>query len=53
MKKPYENLMLKYSVTQAELKRAIDQIDFCKIACSGSCLMALLDLICNGDIERV
>lgn len=46
----YENLKKKYEITSEQLKRAIDQIDFGKIACDGIVLVALCDLILNGDI---
>lgn len=45
-----ENLKKKYGITDDELKRAIDQIKFGNIACEGIVLVALCDLICNGDI---
>ena len=45
-----ENLKAKYGVTTEELKRATDQIDFGKIACSGMTIIALVDLVANGDI---
>ena len=47
----YKNLKEKYGVTDEELKKAIDQINFGKIACDGIVLIALVDLILNGDIE--
>ena len=46
-----ENLKAKYGVTTEELKRATDQIDYGKIACSGMALVALVDLVANGDIK--
>lgn len=45
-----ENLLKKYGITAEELKRAVDQIQFGKIACNGIVLVALMDLIANGDI---
>lgn len=45
-----ENLKAKYGITTEELKRATDQIDFGKIACDGITLVALVDLVANGDI---
>lgn len=45
-----ENLKAKYEITTEELKRATDQIDFGKIACDGITLVALVDLVANGDI---
>lgn len=48
-----ENLKAKYGITDEELKKAVDQIDFGKIACDGIVLVALCDLICNGDIKEV
>ena len=45
-----ENLKAKYGVTAEELKRATDQIDYDKIACDGMTLVALVDLVANGDI---
>lgn len=45
-----ENLKAKYGVTAEDLKRATDQIDFGKIACDGITLVALVDLVANGDI---
>lgn len=47
----HENLKEKYGITDEELKRAIDQIQFRKIACDGAVIVALCDLICNGDIK--
>lgn len=47
-----ENLCKKYNITPEELKRAVDQINFGKIACDGVVLVALCDLICNGDIKE-
>ena len=45
-----ENLKNKYDITSEELKRAIDQINLGKIACDGIVLVALVDLLLNGDI---
>lgn len=45
-----ENLKAKYGITAEELKRAVDQIDFGKIACDGITLVALVDLLASGDI---
>lgn len=45
-----ENLKAKYEITTEELKRATDQIDFGKIACDDITLVALVDLVANGDI---
>ena len=39
-----ENLKKKYGIT------AVDQIQFGKIACDGIVLVALVELISNGDI---
>lgn len=47
-----DNLKNKYDITNEELKRAVDQINFGKIACDGAVLVALIDLICNGDIPE-
>lgn len=47
-----DNLKNKYGITNEELKRAVDQINFGKIACDGAVLVALIDLICNGDIPE-
>lgn len=46
------NLKEKYGITDEELKRAIDQIQLGKIACDGIVLVALCDLLCNGDIPK-
>ena len=46
-----DNLKEKYGITDEELKRAVDQIQFGKIACDGIVLVALCDLVCNGDIQ--
>lgn len=46
----YKNLIAKYDITAKELKAAIDQIKLGKIACNGAVLVALVDLLCNGDI---
>lgn len=48
-----DNLKKKYGITDEELKRAVDQIQFGNIACSGQVLVALVDLIANGDIPEV
>ena len=48
-----DNLKQKYGITDEELKRAVDQIQFGKIACDGIVLVALVDLICNGDISLI
>ncbi len=45
-----DNLKAKYDITDEELKRAVDQIPFGKIACAGNVLVALVDLLANGDI---
>lgn len=45
-----DNLKNKYGITSEQLKRAVDQIPFGKIACDGAVLIALVDLVCNGDI---
>lgn len=45
-----QNLLTKYGITAEELKRAVDQLQFGKIACPGNVLVALVDLIANGDI---
>ena len=47
-----ENLKKKYDITGEELKRAIDQINLGKIACDGIVLVALVDLLVNGDIAE-
>lgn len=46
-----DNLKKKYDITDEQLKRAVDQIQFGKIACDGAVLVALCDLVCNGDIK--
>ena len=53
VKQRYENLIKKYDVTIEEMDRAIEQIKFGNIACDGIVLIALCDLICNGDIKNV
>lgn len=45
-----ENLKKKFGITDAELKAAVDQINFGIIACDGIVLVALCELICSGDI---
>ncbi len=45
-----DNLKNKYDITDEELKRAVDQLNFGKIACSGDVLVALVDLLTYGDI---
>ena len=45
-----ENLKKKFGITDAQLKAAVDQINFGKIACDGIVLVALFELICSGDI---
>ena len=47
-----DNLKKKYDITDEDLKRAVDQINFGKVACSGAVLVALIDLLCNGDISK-
>ncbi len=49
----YKNLKEKYGITAEELKKAIDQIKLGKIACDGIVLVALCDLLCNGDIPSL
>lgn len=46
-----DNLKKKYGITDEDLKDAVDQIQFGKIACDGVVLVALVDLICTGDIQ--
>ena len=46
-----DNLKKKYGITDEQFKEAVDQIQFGKIACDGVVLVALCDLICNGDIK--
>ncbi len=46
-----DNLKKKYGITDEELKRAVDQVNFGKIACDGAVLCALVDLIANGDVK--
>lgn len=45
-----ENLKKKYGITDEELIHAIEQISLEKIACNGITIVALTDLLCNGDI---
>ena len=45
-----ENLKKKFGITDAQLKAAVDQINFGKIACDGIVLVALCELICSSDI---
>jgi len=45
-----QNLKKKYGITDEELKQAVNQIQFGKIACDVTVLIALVDLIANGDI---
>lgn len=45
-----ENLKEKYGITDKELKAAVDQIKFGNIDCDIIVLVALCDLVCNGDI---
>lgn len=47
-----DNLKKKYDITDEDLKRAVDQINFGKVACSGAVLVAVIDLLCNGDISK-
>jgi hypothetical protein len=47
----YENLCKKYGVTIEELNDAIQQINLGQIACSGTVLVALCDLLASGDIK--
>ena len=47
-----DNLKEKYGITDEELKRAVDQVQLGKIACDGIVLVALCDLLCNGDISK-
>ena len=47
-----ENLKKKYGITDEELKRAVNQINFGKIACAGNVLVALVDLLTSGDIKE-
>lgn len=45
-----DNLKKKFGITDEELKAAVDQINFGKIACDGIVLVALCELVCTGDI---
>ncbi len=45
-----ENLKKKYGITDEQIKRATDQLKLGSIACDGIVLIALCDLIANGDI---
>jgi len=45
-----DNLKAKYGITDEDLNRAVDQINIGKIVCDGNVLVALVDLLKNGDI---
>ena len=45
-----DNLKKKYGITDEQFKRATDQLKLGNIACDGIVLIALCDLIANGDI---
>ena len=45
-----DNLKKKYGITDEQLKRATDQLKLGSIACDGIVLVALCDLLANGDI---
>ena len=47
-----ENLKKKYGITDEQLKRAVDQIQFGKIACDGIVLVALVELCADGKPEK-
>lgn len=46
----YQNLIAKYGITVEQLKDAINQIKLEKLHCNIMVLIALTDLLCNGDI---
>lgn len=48
----HEHLLKKYGITEAALKAAIDQLTMGKIFGNVTVLLALTDLIVNGDIEE-
>ena len=45
-----ENLRKKYGITSEQFKAAVEQIEFGNIVCDGIALVALVDLVSNGDI---
>lgn len=45
-----DNLKKKYDITDGELKRVVDQLDFGKLCGDSTVIIALCDLIANGDI---
>ena len=48
----YEHLLKKYGITEEELKAAIGQLTLGKIFGNVTVLLALTDLIVNGDISE-
>ena len=48
----HENLLKKYGITESALKAAIDQLTLGKVFGNVTVLLALTDLIVNGDIEE-
>lgn len=48
-----DNLKKKYGITDEELKEVVNQIPFGKFACDGVVLIALCDLVCNGDLPDI
>ncbi len=46
-----DNLKVKYGITDAELKKVVDQINFGKLCGGSNVIIALVDLIANGDIS--
>lgn len=45
-----DNLKAKYHVTDAELKRVVDQINFGKLFGDPMAIIAVCDLLLNGDV---
>lgn len=51
--KSYKNLMQKYNITEDEINTAVDEIckhGLAKSCCDSYALVAVVDLMCNGDI---
>ena len=51
VKERYKNLCKKYGITVEDLAAAIEQLNLGEIACDGSVLIALCELIASGDIS--
>lgn len=49
--KYHKNLLQKYDITEEELESEINRLPLGKI-CDVRCLLAITDLLLNGDVEK-